>query len=226
MKQYMDLTFEIKGDDIQDNGTFKGYGSTFGGKPDTYGDIVVEGAFSETLKKGGVNGFGVAMLYQHQHDKPIGVWTSLAENKKGLAVEGQLAMGTQLGQETYELMKLGALKGLSIGYDIPKGGLEVDPKKGVRYLKQINLWEISPVTFPANRRSQITGVKAIAEATNERELESALRDAGLSFKAAKYVVSLCKPSLRDLKGDQKVGDIVEAIDNINLELQVQRILNN
>ena len=194
--QYKDFSVEIKSEDVQEGGSFKGYASTFGGKPDLGGDVVVEGAFKETLSKGGLSGFGIAMLYQHQMDKPIGTWTSINEDKRGLIVEGQLVTKSFYGNEAYELMKAGAIKGLSIGYRVPEGGAEYDDKKRVRYLKKLDLYEISPVTIPMNTRAQINQVKGIKEAKTERELEYALRDAGLSIQATRYIVSLCRPRIR------------------------------
>ena len=196
--QYKDFSVEIKSEDVQDGGSFKGYASTFGGKPDLGGDVVVEGAFKETLSKGGLSGFGIAMLYQHQMDKPIGTWTSINEDKRGLIVEGQLVTKSFYGNEAYELMKAGAIKGLSIGYRVPEGGSEYDDKKRCRYLKKLELYEISPVTIPMNTRAQINQVKSIVEAAkDERELEHALREAGLSASASKYIVSLCRPRIKE-----------------------------
>lgn len=201
MKEYKDVAFDVKAEDIDTQGFFKGYASTFGGPPDAYGDIIEEGAFAQSLTKGGRNGTGVRMLWQHDPKQPIGVWRELAENKKGLKVTGQLAIETQLGHDAYVLMKMGALDGLSIGYDVVE--YEIDGKREQRLLKKVNLWEISPVTFPANTRSTITNVKGmIEEADNERDLERALREAGLSINAAKYVVKLARPSLREAKAER------------------------
>jgi len=217
-KEIMEFGFELKQDSITDDGVFEGYASTFGGEPDSYGDIVMPGAFSKTLAEGGKTGFGVAMLWQHDSRKPLGVWLSLIEDKKGLAVQGQLAR-TQLGQEARELMKMGALKGLSFGYDVIDSAREInDDDQRIRYLKELALWEVSPVTFPANTRSNITVVKAIEEASTERELETALREAGLSKKTAQYVVTLCKPSLRESgKADGSLSAVLTALQIANIE---------
>jgi HK97 family phage prohead protease len=224
-KQYLDIPFDVKAEDITEEGTFKGYGSTFGGSPDAYGDIVVQGAFLSSISRGGRNKSGVPMLWQHQSSQVPGVWTSLAEDKRGLKVEGKLALKTQLGSESYELMKLGGIKGLSIGYDVVT--FETDAHRKVRYLKEVDLWEISLVTFPANTRARITSVKAIEEAKTERQMEQALREAGLSKAAAQYVVSLCRPSLRDseeedvegeVEGSLGINAILESLKAVNLEI--------
>lgn len=223
--KYLDIPFEIKSDNITEEGIFSGFGSTFGGKPDSYGDIIVKGAFRETLEKGGRNGSGVAMLWQHNPHDPIGVWNELAETEKGLKVSGKLALKVQQGQEAFELMKMGALKGLSIGYDLMRDSennvfsdaMEYDEKNKTRYLKRLELWEISPVTFPANTTATITQVKnAIEMAKNERELEHALCEAGLSNTASRYVVSLCKNSLRyKWKKVNVIREIYDALKDVN-----------
>lgn len=178
-----------------DKGFFEGYGSTFGGDPDSGGDVVLKGAFFESLMKGGRNGSGVAMLWQHDFKLPLGVWDSLAENERGLKVAGRLALGTQIGDYAYVVMKMKALQGLSIGYDT----IDTEPGKGKikRFLKKVELWEISPVTFAMNTRASITRVKSLAEAKTARELEDALRDAGLSREEAKYTISICRQTLRE-----------------------------
>lgn len=178
-----------------ERGIFTGYGSTFGGAPDAGGDVVMQGAFFESLMKGGRNGTGVAMLWQHDAKQPLGVWLSLAENARGLKVTGQLALGTQVGDYAHTVMKMGAVRGLSIGYDILEKEETNDRK--VRYLKKVDLWEISPVTFPMNVRATITRVKSLTEAKTERELESALRDAGMSATEAKHMISICRNTLRE-----------------------------
>ncbi|RJX18952.1 MAG: HK97 family phage prohead protease [Desulforudis sp.] len=221
--------FELKADGLDETGTFSGYASMFGGKPDTYGDIVDAGAFAETLAKGGRNGTGVAMLWQHRSDEPLGVWDEIVEDKKGLKVSGRLAMATQRGREAHELMKMGAIRGLSIGYDAldfyyetPKGN---DQK--IRHLKKVELWEISPVTFPALTRAQIAVVKGLREARTERELERALREAGLSRQDALYLAGLCRTSLREsgAEGARGLEAVAAALRGVNLSLDVYRRLH-
>jgi HK97 family phage prohead protease len=218
-------------EDLQENGIIKGYGSTFGGKPDSYGDIIAHGAFAESIVKKGRGGMGISMLYQHSADKPLGVWDTIYEDSKGLKMEGRLAMKTQLGMESYELMKLGALKGLSIGFDIPRtkdgkvdpSSYEIDSKKNTRLLKKINLWEVSPVTFAANTRASITGVKGLKEAKTVRELERLLRDSGLSKSEAVYLASMCKSGLRDSGADDQVSEILDTLNRTISEMKIDPI---
>jgi hypothetical protein len=227
-KSYFDCPFEIKAEDISDKGVIAGYGSTFGGKPDSYGDIINEGAFSETLKNGGRNGSGIAMLWQHDARQPIGTWSEIVENSKGLKVNGQLALGVQQADEAFILLKMHALNGLSIGWDFIRDA-NGDPyensyervekaKRYLRYLKRLELWEISPVTFPANTRATITSVKSvIEEAKNIREFENSLREEGMSLQAAKYLASLCKPEL-EKNWNKTSYDILKTIQEIRKKI--------
>lgn len=212
INEQKDFPFELKEDGMTESGIFSGYASMFGGEPDSYGDVIMQGAYSETLEKGGRNGTGIAMLWQHDITKPIGVWKKIEENKKGLQVEGQLALSTQAGKEAYELMKMGAIKGLSIGYQVGKDGYDTDEKRKIRKLKTIELWEISPVTFPASVRAQITGVKeSIINAKTERQLEDALRDAGLSKSVARYISSVMK---KDLSDNWKIYSVMHLLNDL------------
>ena len=222
------ITVPFEKNDIQDSGIFTGYGSTFGGKPDSYGDIIAPGAFSESIAKNGRGGMGIAMLYQHDHTQPIGIWKSIAQDKKGLVMEGQLVMEVQQARETHALMKAGALKGLSIGFDMPRDesgkiaedAIEINEKKRTQLLKRINLWEVSPVTFAANTRARVTGVKNLQEAITARDMEKALRDSGLSKSEALYMVKLCKSGLRDSGDDDQVRDILDTLKKVSNEIKV------
>ena len=98
-----------------DDGTVEGYGSVFGVR-DNYDDVIAKGAFIQSLKDHKAAGTMPAMLWQHDADKPIGVWTEMVEDEKGLRIKGQLAMETVKGKEAHALLKMGALNGLSIGF--------------------------------------------------------------------------------------------------------------
>lgn len=182
----LDIQFEYKAeDDDEGKGSFSGYGSIFGNK-DLGNDVVVEGAFAKSIGRKGAR--AVKMLYQHRQDEPIGVFDEIVEDRRGLKVKGRLAMGTQRGREVYELMKMGALDGLSIGYRVDPKGVDYDEKGKRRYLKSVDLMEISAVTFPMNPRARVQAVKG-AERT-VREWEELLRDAGsLSRNEAKAAAS-------------------------------------
>lgn len=178
----MKVIAEIKA--VDEKGAIEGYGSVFG-NVDSYSDVVVQGAFAKSIEEAKASGRMPAMLWQHDPEEPIGVWTDLREDDRGLYVKGQLAE-TQRGREARELIKLGALTGLSIGYTTRK--YEVDKTNDVRLLTDVQLWEVSPVTFPANSEARITGVKAEAIST-PKDFERFLRDAGFSRREAKQITA-------------------------------------
>ena len=169
-KKHMRFLAEIK---AGSDGIIEGYGSVFD-VVDSYSDIVVKGAFVDSIK----NDRMPAMLWQHDSAEPIGVWTSIKEDARGLFVQGKLA-DTQRGREAKTLIEMGALTGLSIGYET--GAYSVDAKTGIRSLLAVKLWEVSPVTFPANESARLTGVKSI------RDFEQFLRDNGFSRGAAESI---------------------------------------
>ena len=170
-----------------DDGTVEGYGSVFGVR-DNYDDVIAKGAFSGSLKEHKTAGTMPAMLWQHSADHPIGIWTEMVEDDKGLRIKGQLAMETVKGKEAHALLKLGAINGLSIGFMSKQWAYDRDTE--VRTLTEIDLWEVSLVTFPANEKARITNVKASPdEVTTPKDAERALREAGFSKADATALVA-------------------------------------
>lgn len=169
-----------------DDGTVEGYGSVFGVR-DNYDDVIAKGAFIDSLKSHKAAGTMPAMLWQHDADKPIGVWTEMVEDEKGLRIKGQLAMETVKGKEAHALLKMGALNGLSIGFMSKEWSY--DRETEVRTLTAIDLWEVSLVTFPANEKARVTNVKSADELQAPKDAEKVLRDAGFSKSDATAFVS-------------------------------------
>jgi HK97 family phage prohead protease len=193
-------------------GTVEGYGAVFG-NIDTYGDIILKGAFSETMGRRKVK-----MLWQHDPGQPIGVWDEMREDDRGLYMKGRILPGVSKGKEAIELMSAGAIEGLSIGYRT----VDAEYKEGNRYIKEIDLWETSIVTFPANEMAGAS-IKSIQ---TERDLECVLIDCGLSRKAAKAIASNGKGylALRDADGgnpddDLRDAGLVEALKQVATALK-------
>jgi len=180
----LDVGFELKA--IGADGTVEGYGSVFGVR-DNYDDVIAKGAFIQSLKDHKAAGTMPAMLWQHDADKPIGVWTEMVEDEKGLRIKGQLAMETVKGKEAHALLKMGALNGLSIGFMSKEWAY--DRETEVRTLTAIDLWEVSLVTFPANEKARVTNVKSADELQAPKDAEKVLRDAGFSKSDATAFVS-------------------------------------
>lgn len=166
-----------------DDGTVEGYGSVFGLR-DTYDDVIQPGAFAASLGAHRAAGTMPAMLWQHDPSEPIGVWSEMVEDEKGLRVKGRLVLDAERGRAAHALLKAGALNGLSIGFMAKQWAYDRDSE--VRTLTEIDLWEVSMVTFPAQGRARVTNVKSadVAGIATIRQAEKALRDAGFSTDAA------------------------------------------
>lgn len=150
MREIKDFKFSV-GNDVGEEGEFDGYASVFGGL-DSYGDTVEPGAFRKTLKESKT----FPLLWAHDTTQPIGIIGG-EESAKGLAVIGELNMDVVSAREKRSLMKQGAVKGLSIGYEAVKW--TYDQTEKVRHLKEIKLWEISLVVFPADHAARVGAVK-------------------------------------------------------------------
>lgn len=239
-KRFLYVPFEVKTDSILDDGTFEGYASTFGGNPDSHGDIVVKGAFKNSIQRGGRNKTGIAMLWQHDSDSPIGKWLQLSEDESGLGVVGKLTRGVSKAEDAYLLLKDQAIQHFSIGYDLERdekgkpldNSYSRDNDTGIRYLKALELWEISLVTFPANVNAAVVNVKDIEDAKTPRELEDILREANMSKEAAKYVVKLASPSLREAVdntgklSDKGLDNILSSLRQVNFSLRLSREIHS
>lgn len=186
-RKSIDVGFQVKA--LSDDGMIEGYGSVFGVR-DSYSDIVAAGAFKASLAAHKAAGTMPALLWQHRSDEPIGVWTSMVEDQKGLAVVGQLAMDTTRGREAHALLKMRAINGLSIGFYSKEW--KYDTENDVRTLTEVDLWETSLVTFPSNSAARVTAVKSIETLESLREVEMMLRDRGFTKTEAVALVAKIK----------------------------------
>lgn len=205
------FVFQVKA--TGDDGTVEGYGSVFGVK-DSYDDVIANGAFSKSLSEHKSAGTMPAMLWQHDSSEPIGIWTEMVEDSKGLKIKGKLALDTVRGKEAHALLKLGALNGLSIGFVSKQWAY--DKETDIRTLLEVDLWEVSLVTFPANGKSRITNVKAadVAGVKTIRQAEKALRDAGFSDDAAKAFVAEVKRIALDERDAHGAADAMKAANRL------------
>ncbi|CAA2142756.1 HK97 family phage prohead protease [Hyphomicrobium sp. ghe19] len=216
--------FEIKFASGAKDGSFSGYGAIFG-NVDSYGDVIERGAFKASLNQWAEKGKLPPMLLQHggffgpvDDMLPVGKWVSMEENAKGLKVEGELfALGTDRGQLLHEGMKAGSLDGLSIGYRAKKFTMGTKPSEPRRTLHEIDLVELSIVTFPANDKARVGAVKSadIDGLNSLSDCEDFLREAGgpsWSKKTARDFVSRLKSIARREAGDdQDVKGLLESI---------------
>ena len=192
-----DLSFEIKA--VSDDGLFSGYASVFD-NVDSYGDIVRKGAFVESISEWEAKGKMPPILWNHDPSDPIGIYTKMQEDGKGLYVEGKLLIDdVPRARQTHALMKAGVIDGLSIGYRVKEYLYNVDEE--VTDLIKLSLREVSIVTFPANPETRIEAVKSrldAGELPTLPEFEKFLREAGFSKSQA---TAIAGHGLRKLLSD-------------------------
>ncbi|KQT08519.1 peptidase U35 [Methylobacterium sp. Leaf399] len=189
---------EIKA--LKDGGEFEGYGSTFGGEPDAYGDVIAPGAYADTLAVHKSRGTMPKLFWQHDPSQPIGKWVDASEDDRGLLLRGKLNMDVQRGREAHALLKAGDIDGLSIGYSIK--AYSVDTDTGVWTLEKLDLVEVSVVSVGANENAVVQSVKAAKAAHDlseklkagdrltEREFEVWLKGLGFSNSQAERAARL------------------------------------
>ena len=158
--------------EVDPDGSFEGYASVFG-KVDLRRDLVEPGAFRASLERRGTA--GIRMLFQHDPAEPIGTWTEVREDARGLRVKGRLSLAVARGREVHALMRQGGLDGLSIGFRTVRA--RTDAKSGVRRISEVDLWEISIVTFPMLPEARVAAVKAAPNARAAAALVATIRRA-------------------------------------------------
>ncbi len=160
-KAHRDFTLNLKS--LEDDGTFEGYAAVFG-NVDRAGERIDASAFARTLSKRA--GEPLPVLWQHDTARPIGIGEVVAD-RRGLAIKGRFLLATQAGREAYETARMGAVKGLSIGYRVVRDAWE----ESVRVLKEIELFEVSLVTIPANPEARLVTVKAEAREVEQKQMQ-------------------------------------------------------
>lgn len=230
MSKYLTTSLEIKS--LNDR-EFEGHGSIFGNE-DLGGDVVLPGAFKKTLTTHAQEGGLPQMFWMHDPSRVAGKWTEMREDHDGLWVKGVLA-DTPLGNEIRTLLKMDAVKGLSIGYRTVKDSID---KAGRRLLKELELWEVSVVSLPMNPLAQVAHAKSQLSARGEyvptaREFERTLRDVGCSQKVAKRMISTIfdeeqvreVPDLKDVESTPDTEDSVRDVEVEHDDVDVARAAN-
>ncbi len=161
---------------VREGHVVEGYASLFG-KTDQGGDIVQKGAYAASLKRLSARGGRVKMLWQHDPGQPIGVWDEVREDATGLWVKGRILTEVEKGREVAALVQAGAIDGLSIGYRTVRAERD---GKGQRRLSELELWEVSLVTFPMLPEARVA---AKAEALDDgwRHIAAVFEDARRSL---------------------------------------------
>lgn len=209
---------EFKADQVDDD-VIKGYASTFN-TINSYGDYVVEGAYTDCLVKLTESGRKLPCLWQHNSDQPIGYFTVLKQDNIGLYCElSLLSNDIQQAREAKALMKAGVVTGFSIGAYVEDYEIQQDKDDNDIYaLTKLDLREISVVTFPADDNARIEQSERVLDV---RELEHTLRDVGCSRSVAKkYASEICRTSKTETsqcdadKQKEQISKLLNAIGEI------------
>lgn len=160
---------------LDDEFVIEGYASLFGAK-DQGGDVVEKGAYAKSLG----DGRRVKMLWQHDPNEPIGIWDEIREDDRGLFVKGRLLESVARAREAAALTRAGAIDGLSIGYRTVKSHKN---ERGLRCLSEVELWEVSLVTFPMLPEARLEAHEG--KSTELQDLAQVFEDARLTLAARK-----------------------------------------
>ncbi|HCU40442.1 MAG TPA: HK97 family phage prohead protease, partial [Acinetobacter nosocomialis] len=191
------------------------------GNIDWYNDVILPGAFTASIAKWRAKNKMPPVLWNHNESEPIGVYTNIYEDEKGLYVEGKLLIDdVPRAKSTHALLKAGAIDGLSIGYSTKKANQQTN---GVRELVEVDLSEISIVTQPANERSLITSVKSKlddGELPTLPEFEKFLRESGFSKNqataiASKGLRSLLSESEEETKEAKSISNALNILKGVS-----------
>ena len=200
-------------------GELAGYGASFNSEPDSHGDVIAAGAFSDSLAQHKAAGTMPAMLVHHDQTRPIGAWKEAAQNQHGLFLRGKLNLATADGREVHEHLKAGSMRGLSIGYAVPPGG-RVRQRGGTGLLHRAHVHEVSVVAVPSNGRSRVTSVKSFGSAI---DLEKLLRETGVARGAAKKIAAVGYAALSGEDPEEEADPLLELlakkIDANSLEIK-------
>ena len=163
---------------VTDGATISGYASVFG-LGDQGGDIVEAGAYECSLDRLASEGRRVKMLWQHDPATPIGVWDEVREDARGLFVKGRLLTEVQQGADAAKLIQAGAIDGLSIGYRTKRARKD---DAGNRHLLEVELWEVSLVTFPMQSAARVS--------SKAEDLSDEMRGLAEAFESARASLSI------------------------------------
>lgn len=187
-------SFELKEPD--ENGVVEGYASTWTEEPDSYGDIVIQGAFEETLKKRAESGHPFPLCFGHDLNQIIGKVDEIEEDDTGLKVRASF-FSSALAQEKRELVKEGVVWQFSFAYDILASEVPSEAEKAagiLQKLTKLDLYEVSLVPIPANQSAIVTDIKA-----GEPEVKSGKRNSAKDADAIRQAISLLQGVLGEIE---------------------------
>lgn len=215
MGQHLYKTFEMK---ANDNGTIEGYFSTYDKTPDSYGDIIEPGAFTGTIARRKETGHPFPLCFNHDFSAVIGAVNNIEERENGPFIEASF-LDTQQAQDVRKMLLSGAIYQFSFAYEILKrrSPTEEEEKAGVtNVLTELEVFEISVVTVPANQNAVATEVKSV-----ETELKAGRRNSKKDEDVIKQIRDLAQSLLdgedEDTPGEDEAGEEAEPKANGNTE---------
>jgi hypothetical protein len=220
------LEVRFRAENATDEGVFEGRASAFNVIEPGYNTRFRFGAFSRTLANRNILEIKHLLGHEAKPRSVVGVWDEVKQDAEGLSVRGRLLMELQDAKDTLVRLKAGALDCLSIGFE-PVRWEDVREANGqmIRDFLDVDLWEISHVVFGGNPGAKValgtvrTTIRGLAG--NPRELERALRDAGISEKDSKWIVSKCKELPDSMQEIESLNGLLTAIRDTNLKLKGQ-----
>ena len=210
---------------LDKRGSFAGYGAAYE-NVDHGDDLIKQGAFSKSIAELTKEGIMPSMFWMHNQNTPVGEWSSVAEDRRGLKVAGGLWVDggiedrepTELAKMAYNVVRSKTAAGLSIGYQTVKYSFTEISKRRVRVLEELKLGEISIVSFPMNPKAKITAVKSLLQegtVADIRVFEEYLRDAGLSRSQAKALLADGYKALNPREADEsELQSLIERINHV------------
>lgn len=220
-------SFELKA--VSDNGEVEGYASTWTTEPDSYGDIVVKGAFAETIEKKAQTGHPFPLCFNHDLDQIIGKVDSIEEDDIGLKIRATF-LSSALAQEKRELVKEGIVWQFSFAYNILESETPTAEEKAngiMQKLTKLDLFEVSLVPVPANQTAVVTEIKSDAEIETkdaDMEVKAGKRNSAKDADAIKEAIRLLQGVLGEL---EEVTDQEDGEDNpeVNAAAEEQKESN-
>lgn len=174
-----DLVVKLKTDGLAE-GEFIAYASVFGNK-DSYGDVVIKGAFTNTLAEWERKGVPIPLLWGHNTADPdfnLGEVVEATEDERGLKVHCRLDLDSPKSAQTYRLLKSGRVNQMSFAYGIVDGAYIEPEGEGKSWrdayyeLRELDLYEVSIVPIGANQETEILAVKSVVGSLSAKAVRS------------------------------------------------------
>lgn len=211
---------ELKADEF---GMLSGYFSTYDKTPDSYGDIIEPGAFTETIKKREESGHPFPLCFNHDFSSIIGAVDKVEDTEKGPYIEAHF-LDTQLAQDVRKMLESGAIYQFSFAYDVLKARKPDAEEKAAgvtQVLTELEVFEISVVTVPANQNAVVTEVKAMDLETKEGK-----RNRKADEEKIKQIIELAKSLIDEPEDDQDEAKDAEPTPETNAAAEESKSAEN